>query len=512
MLEFENQIFLDAFQEDGLLIMSRGLSINRIFSEFLKVYSDPASLVLVLNTTPADELYFTELLEKQGISDPPKIVTNEISASERQLTYAQGGVLFITSRILVVDLLTDRVPVEHITGIMVFKAHKIIESCQEAFILRLYRQKNKTGFIKAFTDNPEAYTRGFCHVERMMKNLHVKKLFLWPRFHASVVSTFKTQKVDVVEIHQTMTPAMTACQTSLLDLINACINELKRSNPSIDTDEITVENALSKSFETIIRLQLEPVWHQLSSRTRQLVTDLKTLRLILKHLTQYDSVTFFCLVQSIRTSEKLFGQNSGWLFLDSADSLYMQAKQRVYGQVKCSKTSNTKKDGDEIQESSEDEEEVSHGLEQCPKWKALTEVLDEIKQEEDECVENGSEPLTTSKGCLWWLSASPMTIIHPITRLFDPHGLSQLWRRSSPNLLYSHDADISLVRQLEVIVVFVYLFTYVTGALRFSRPPGPSTTQSVFHDLQRVSGRTTLPDSTSSEEKKHLSSLLERKL
>ncbi|KAK6990858.1 DNA repair endonuclease XPF-like isoform X1 [Biomphalaria glabrata] len=387
MLEFENQIFLDTFQEDGLLIMSRGLGINRIFAEFLKVYCDPASLVLVLNTTPADESYFTELLEKQGISNPPKIITNEISASERQLTYAQGGVLFITSRILVVDLLTDRVPVEHVTGIMAYKAHKIIESCQEAFILRLYRQKNKTGFIKAFTDNPEAFTSGFCHVERMMKNLHVKKLFLWPRFHASVVSSLKKHKIDVVEVHQTMTPAMTACQTSLLDLINACITELKRSNPSIDTDEITVENALSKSFETIIRLQLEPVWHQLSARTRQLVADLKTLRLILRHLTQYDAVTFFSLVQSIRTSEKLFGQNTGWLFLDAADSLYMQAKLRVYGNVQCSKSSSKTKEDNNGQENSDEDEETTNGLELCPKWQALSEILEEIKQEEDDCVE-----------------------------------------------------------------------------------------------------------------------------
>lgn len=67
-------------------------------------------------------------------------------------------------------------------GILVYRAHKIIESCQEAFILRLYRQKNKTGFIKAFTDKATAFSTGFCQVERVMRNLFVKKLFLWPRY------------------------------------------------------------------------------------------------------------------------------------------------------------------------------------------------------------------------------------------------------------------------------------------------------------------------------------------
>lgn len=63
-----------------------------------------------------------------------------------------------------------------------YRAHKIIESCQEAFILRLFRQKNKTGFIKAFTDKATSFSSGFCQVERVMRNLFVKKLYLWPRY------------------------------------------------------------------------------------------------------------------------------------------------------------------------------------------------------------------------------------------------------------------------------------------------------------------------------------------
>lgn len=68
-----------------------------------------------------------------------------------------------------------------LSGILVYRAHRIIESCQEAFILRLFRQKNKRGFIKAFTDNAVAFDTGFCHVERVMRNLFVGKLYLWPR-------------------------------------------------------------------------------------------------------------------------------------------------------------------------------------------------------------------------------------------------------------------------------------------------------------------------------------------
>ena len=55
----------------------------------------------------------------------------------------EGGVIFSSSRILVVDMLMERLPIHLVTGVLVYKAHKVIETSQEAFILRLYRMKNK---------------------------------------------------------------------------------------------------------------------------------------------------------------------------------------------------------------------------------------------------------------------------------------------------------------------------------------------------------------------------------
>ena len=31
----------------------------------------------------------------------------------------------------------------------------------------------------------------------------------------------------------------------------------------LDTDEVTVENSMSKSFDQIIKMQLDPIWNQL---------------------------------------------------------------------------------------------------------------------------------------------------------------------------------------------------------------------------------------------------------
>ncbi|XP_054247227.1 DNA repair endonuclease XPF [Indicator indicator] len=387
LLEHESQIFLDLFHQDGLVICARGLGVDRLLLRFLRLYCEPASLVLVLNTSPAEEEYFIDQLRSDGVVHLPRRVTNEITNNTRYEFYTQGGVIFATSRILVVDFLTDRIPANLITGILVYKAHRIIESCQEAFILRLYRQKNKQGFIKAFTDNAVAFNTGFCHVERVMRNLFVRKLYLWPRFHIAVNSFLEKHKPEVVEIHVSMTPAMLAIQTSILDILNACLRELKRYNPTLEVEDLSLENAIGKPFDKTIRHYLDPLWHQLGAKTKSLVQDLKILRTLLLYLTQYDCVTFLNLLESLKASEKAFGENSGWLFLDSSTSMFVNARARVYRiaeekpnqKGKVSEKSNVKK---------ENELKRELVLESNPKWEALREVLKEIENEN-----NNSEDL-----------------------------------------------------------------------------------------------------------------------
>ncbi|OCT64062.1 excision repair cross-complementation group 4 L homeolog isoform X1 [Xenopus laevis] len=376
LLEHENQIFLDLFHEDGLVITARGLGIDRILQNFLKLYCDPGNLVLVLNTNTAEEEYLIEQLRSEGITQLPRIINNEVATGERYDVYTQGGVLFVTSRILVVDFLTDRIPSNLITGILVYNAHKIIESCQEAFILRLYRQKNKQGFIKAFTDNPVAFHAGFCQVERVMRNLFVKKLYLWPRFHVSVNSFLDKHKPEVVELHVSMTPSMLAIQSSILDIMNACLKELKRFNPALEVEDLSLENAIGKAFDKTIRHYLDPLWHQLGAKTKSLVQDLKILRTMLQYLSQYDCVTFLNLLESMKASEKAFGQNSGWLFLDSSTSMFVHARARVF-HVPDSKAIKKSKQSDP----KEKQDGKKLVLESNPKWEALSEVLKEIEQE-----------------------------------------------------------------------------------------------------------------------------------
>ncbi|KAM9336609.1 DNA repair endonuclease XPF [Symphorus nematophorus] len=381
LLEFETEMFLNLFGCDGLLVAAEGMGIDRILLQFMRVYSEQDSLVLLLNTTTAEQEYFTEQLRLEGVTHLPRTVTSDVHNAERYNVYTEGGVLFVTSRILVVDFLTDRIPAHLVSGILVYRAHKIIESCQEAFILRLFRQKNKTGFIKAFTDKATAFSSGFCQVERVMRNLFVKKLYLWPRFQASVNTALDRHKPEVVELHVSLTPAMRAIQSSILDIMSACLKELKRYNPSLEAEDLSLENTLGNAFEKTIRHYLDPLWHQLGAKTKALVQDLKVLRVLLLYLTQYDCVTFLNLLESLRSSQKIFGSNSGWLFLDSSTSMFVNARGRVYRIPDNKKKLKVGVKAEKQKSASGTEVKRELVLEKSPKWEALTEVLQEIEKE-----------------------------------------------------------------------------------------------------------------------------------
>lgn len=79
-----------------------------------------------------------------------------------------------------------------------------------------------------------------------------------------------------------MTPALDTIQTGLVQCMEETLAELRRANPTIDVGELKIENSFFKSFDIIIRHQLDPIWHRVSFASKQLVGDLKILRQLLR--------------------------------------------------------------------------------------------------------------------------------------------------------------------------------------------------------------------------------------
>ena len=103
----------------------------------------------------------------------------------------------------------------------------------EAFIIRLYREKNKDGFVKAFSDAPDHITSGLYPLKSIMKELQLRKVHIYPRFHEEVKESLERRRADIVELHQHLSEHMSDIHQAIVQCMTATLAELKRANTSV---------------------------------------------------------------------------------------------------------------------------------------------------------------------------------------------------------------------------------------------------------------------------------------
>ncbi|GAB1217386.1 hypothetical protein ATERTT37_006625 [Aspergillus terreus] len=384
-LQYQQDIFTELRTEDELVILARGLGLLRLITNLLHFYDAAGNnLVLVVGADDRENEWIGEALAEHCIiSKTPlarglKVInTDRATVSARETLYAEGGILSVTSRILVVDLLSRLLDPQKITGMIVLHADKIVATSIESFIIRVYRQENKRGFLKAFSDSPEPFTTGFAPLANSLRNLFLRKASLWPRFHVTVAESLEGhRKAEVIELEVPMSDKMREIQNAVLECVEICIGELKKANTGLDMEDWTLDSALHRSFDISVRRQLEPMWHRLSFKTKQIVSDLSDLRAILHALLTYDAVSFVKYLDTIVTAHSpppgsTRHNYSPWLFLDAAHILFQTAKSRAY-QGKIS---------NDVARSSSTSlpTTLQPVLEEQPKWEVLAEVLEEIE-------------------------------------------------------------------------------------------------------------------------------------
>ncbi|CAH8566491.1 unnamed protein product [Schistosoma turkestanicum] len=372
LLEYEASILVDIHHESSLLVLADGLGMDAIIYNTIRLHSDPHNLVLVSNYRLPEARFLTGILKKNGIIQSPGIITAEVNNKEREAIYKRGGVVFVSSRILVVDLLMERMPASLVSGVLILRAHELHEACQDSFAIQLLRERNPQLFIKAFSDNSLSLTSGYNHAERIMLQLGITKLVLWPRFNLQVVSCLNENQPDVEEVRVKLTSEMVICQSCILDLMKASLKELCDQNPTLSTDDLTLEKALLPNFDNLISLYVDPLWNQLSSASRRLIGDIANLRRLLRLLIEGDAVNFLTNMEGLRQaalSSLGVTQKSeinsrraairgcpSWFLMDQADRLLASARSRVYS----------------------DYSKKLLNVEISPKWIALVELLKEI--------------------------------------------------------------------------------------------------------------------------------------
>ena len=389
-LSFQQQLVEDILvTDDPLVILGKGLCMASIIANLLHILSTPTnvngqqkrSLVLVLNAKPEDNQQISEELQElfwlsddnEEMSDfmidtctednprPFNVVSaDSISVDKRRQLYLGGGIISVTSRILIVDLLSGIIHPNRITGMIILNVENLRHYSNESFITEIYRSKNKWGFINGFSESPESFTMEFSPLKRKLKELHLKNVLLWPRFRVEIsacLNSISQQNTKVIEIKVSLTNSMSQIQFGLMECLKKCIAELNRKNTELALDWWNIENALDVNFQRSIDAVMMPNWHRISYESKQLIKDIRFLRQLMKDLVTKDAVDFYEEIQlSLEANKPSVSRKyieSPWLMADESQLVISHSRKRIY-------------------------DNAEYQLEEMPKWEQLINILEDI--------------------------------------------------------------------------------------------------------------------------------------
>ena len=145
---------------------------------------------------------------------------------------------------------------------------RVTPTSAEAFIVRLFREKNQNGFLKAFSDQPEYITSGMSPLRTIMKELQLRTVHIYPRcvfylkkgladlltwlrFHADVKVSLDRKQPDLVELHQHMTEPMSEIHHAIVQCMTTTLSEVKRTNTSVSVCTRNTSHASSHFFRVV---------------------------------------------------------------------------------------------------------------------------------------------------------------------------------------------------------------------------------------------------------------------
>ncbi|XP_053990114.1 uncharacterized protein LOC128882524 isoform X2 [Hylaeus volcanicus] len=408
MLGYRKEILDKLFKQDMLTIISPGLGLHELVLHFLERYvssnqssnetmeangnvnvtqssCDTMKLILILNMSPKEEVFFLNLTktlfnnsfcvrtpDDSAVFESKKKLLGHrhciyplsdltIQRSDiREKFYLKSGIVLMSSRLVVTDILSGRLPRSLINGLIIMNAHNVAQPfLNTLFAVKLIREENQTAFLKAFSDLPEGFNRETSHIDRVLKDLFLQEIHLCHRSDPDVDASLTMP-------HQPITFQVTPPVTKAMQDIQANIIEL-----------------IKKGWDALLYRLLEPVWDQLSRRYKQMIQEISLFRKLLASLVELDSISFLQYLESLRMSLAL---DQRWLLTMEWDTIIKLAKERVYKVNFLEMSTSTKNQSNKI---------AIFQLETPPKWTAIKQTIREIR---DSFTNNGDRNDTIKNG------------------------------------------------------------------------------------------------------------------
>ncbi|CAN1345469.1 DNA repair endonuclease UVH1 [Linum perenne] len=103
----------------------------------------------------------------------------------------------------------------------------VSETSTEAFIVRIVKILSWSVYVRAFSDRPHSMAVGFAKTERIIKELYIRKLHLWPRFQVYVSEELERNPSKVVDVRVPMSKYMVV---TIVEVMDACLRDMRKTN------------------------------------------------------------------------------------------------------------------------------------------------------------------------------------------------------------------------------------------------------------------------------------------
>lgn len=348
LLPFQQSIQNDIKNNKScLVLLSKGLGTFNIIYDYLsKLEINAGNTVFILNLSISEiECFkmFVLNMDQGQIDDSSSknidtnaflsnklvVINSEMNLNKRKEFYCKGGICIITSRILLTDLLSERLDVSNVDGMIVFNAESLnVRNWNDAFILQLYKSKNPNGFVKGISQRPEVLNQGYFGPGIAMRYLGTTDLFLYPRSHVIVEGSLKlSREIRVIEKAVKATEQFYIIQKCIKILLEKGLNEILKLDPNV---EITVCDLLytsSKKLRNKIESLTQNLWCKMTPKLKQIAKDIISMRNLLDLLYILDASEFFFCLEHIRSSKLI---DSSWMLTTEFEALYKASRSRIF--------------------------------------------------------------------------------------------------------------------------------------------------------------------------------------
>lgn len=348
LLPFQNSIQNDIdHHKSCLIILSKGLGVfNVVYNYLSKIEISPGNSIFILNLSIPEidcfKLFVHSMDQRRhegnidqfasndsALSDKIAIINSEMNLNKRKVFYNKGGIHIITSRILLTDLLSERLDFSHIDGMILLNAESLnVRNWNDAFILQLYKSKNPNGFIKGISQRPEILNQGYFGPGIAMRYLGATDLFLYPRNNATVENSFKlSREIKVIEKSVKATEYFYTIQKCIKVLLEKGLDEILKLDPNTEITLCDILYSSSKKLKNKIESLTHDLWYKMTPKLRQITKDIISIRNLLELLYLLDASEFFFCLEYILSSKLI---DPSWMLTIEFETLYKVSRSRIF--------------------------------------------------------------------------------------------------------------------------------------------------------------------------------------